>query len=235
MRATAVQRQAPDAGARLTYIGEAGGLAGRRNGKRFVIEWLIWAVLAAVVLYQLYATLGRRVGRQPEDAAPARVASTPSAEPTVPETAVAAQLTGLAALRARQSDFDVAHFLSGARQAYEMIVKAFALGDRETLAPLLAPDVMANFEAAIVAREAAGRTEKAEFLVPPRTDLESATVEGDTARVMVRILAEVRTRSISAEGEAVDDRRTADLWTFERDLKSANPNWTLVRVDVAEA
>jgi predicted lipid-binding transport protein (Tim44 family) len=138
-------------------------------------------------------------------------------------------------MRARQADFDIGHFLSGARQAYEMIVKAFAAGERETLRPLLAPDVMANFEAAITSREALNRTEKAEFLVTPRTDLESITVEGDVAKAVVRILAEIRTRSTSAEGEAVDDRRTADLWTFQRDLKSKNPNWTLVRVDVAEA
>jgi predicted lipid-binding transport protein (Tim44 family) len=94
---------------------------------------------------------------------------------------------------------------------------------------------MANFEAAIAAREALNRTEKAEFLVTPRTDLDSITVEGDIAKAVVRILAEIRTRSTSAEGEAVDDRRTADLWTFQRDLKNKNPNWTLVRVDVAEA
>ena len=199
-----------------------------------MFEWIILAVLAAVILYQLYATLGRRVGRQPEDA-PAAVPA--SALPhDVKTTEVAGEaLSGLAALRARQSDFDIGHFLSGARQAYELIVKAFAAGDRETLKPLLAEDVMANFEGAIVAREADGRTEKAEFLVPPRTDLDSITVEGDVAKAVVRILAEVRTRSTSAAGEAVDDRRTADLWTFQRDLKSKNPNWTLVRVDVAEA
>jgi predicted lipid-binding transport protein (Tim44 family) len=197
-------------------------------------EWIILAVLAAVILYQLYATLGRRVGRQPED----MPAAVPAGGPThdVKAAAVPGEaLSGLAALRARQADFDIGHFLSGARQAYEMIVKAFAAGDRETLQPLLATDVMANFEAAIAAREAAGRTEKAEFLAAPRTDLDSITVEGDVARAVVRILAEVRTRSTSAAGEAVDDRRTADLWTFERDLKSKNPNWTLVRVDVAEA
>ncbi len=199
-----------------------------------MFEWIILAALAAVILYQLYATLGRRVGRQPEDApaaVPASVAPRDVKAPEVPGEA----LSGLAALRARQADFDIGHFLGGARQAYEMIVKAFALGDRETLKPLLAPDVMANFEAAIVDREAAGRTEKAEFLATPRTDLDSIKVEGDVARAVVRILAEVRTRSSSAAGDAVDDRRTADLWTFERDLKSRNPNWTLVRVDVAEA
>jgi hypothetical protein len=32
-----------------------------------VLELLIFAVVAAVILYQLYAVLGRRVGRQPED------------------------------------------------------------------------------------------------------------------------------------------------------------------------
>lgn len=199
-----------------------------------MFEWIILAALAAVVLYQLYATLGRRVGRQPEDApqpvpanAPARDLKTVQAPPEA--------LSGIAALRARQADFDIGHFLSGARQAYEMIVKAFAASDRETLRPLLSPDVMANFETAIAAREAQNRTEKAEFLVPPRTDLDSVSVEGDVAKAVVRILAEIRTRSTSAEGEAVDDRRTADLWTFQRDLKSKNPNWTLVRVDVAEA
>jgi predicted lipid-binding transport protein (Tim44 family) len=199
-----------------------------------VFEWIILAALAAVILYQLYATLGRRVGRQPEDAPAAVPAGGPTRDLKAPETPPEA-LSGLAALRARQADFDIGHFLSGARAAYEMIVKAFAAGDRETLRPLLAPDVMANFEAAIAAREAAGRTEKAEFLAPPRTDLDSITVEGDLAKAVVRILAEVRTRSTSAEGEAVDDRRTADLWTLQRDLKSKNPNWTLVRVDVAEA
>jgi len=197
------------------------------------IQILVLAVIAAVVLYQLYATLGRRVGRGPEDEPiPAKVGA-PAAQTAEP--VVTGRLEGVAALRARQPDFDPARFLSGARSAYEMIVKAFAAGERETLKPLLADDVMANFEAAIVAREAEGRTEKVEFMVPPRVDLESVTVEGDNARAVVRILAEVRARSVSPAGEAVDDRRTAELWTFERDLKTSNPNWTLVHVGAAEA
>lgn len=198
-----------------------------------LIQILVLAVIAAVVLYQLYATLGRRVGRQPEDA-PATAKTVPA--PASPlEPLVSGPLEGVAALRARQPDFDTGHFLSGARAAYEMIVKAFAAGDRDTLQPLLADDVMANFEAAIVARETEGRSEKVEIMTPPRVDLDNVAVVGDTARATVRILAEVRARSTSAEGDAVDDRRTAELWTFERDLKSANPNWTLVHVAAAEA
>ena len=68
-----------------------------------------------------------------------------------------------------------------------------------------------------------------------RADLESAEVAGDVARAKVRFLAEFRSRSKGPEGEAVDDRRTAELWTFERHFSSRDPNWTLVRVDAAEA
>ena len=55
------------------------------------------------------------------------------------------------------------------------------------------------------------------------------------AKASVRFLAEFRSRSKGPEGEAVDDRRTAEIWTFQRNLKSRDPNWTLVHVDAAEA
>ncbi|MDP1630116.1 MAG: TIM44-related membrane protein TimA [Caulobacter sp.] len=201
-----------------------------------VFELVIFAVLAAVVLYQLYAVLGRRIGRQPEDQPAAALApvdddpALPSPEADGPE-----DLSGLPALRARDPSFDVGHFLSGARQAYEMIVIAFAAGDHATLNNLLGPAVAASFEAAITAREAEGRTEKVEFLNPPRSDLESITVKDEVASVVVRFLAEFRSRTKGPEGEGIDDRRTAELWTFERNLKSRDPNWMLVNVDAAEA
>lgn len=201
-----------------------------------VLELVIFAVFAAVVLYQLYAVLGRRVGRQPDELDAPDIAP-PRAQPDPAEVQLAAPaaLTGLAALRARDSGFDVSRFLAGARQAYEMIVIAFATGDRETLGKLLSPAVNESFEAVIRGREAEGRSEKVEFLHAPRADLETIDVIGDQARVTVRFLAEYRCRSKGPEGEAVDDRRTAELWTFERNLNSRDPNWTLVHVDAAEA
>lgn len=144
-------------------------------------------------------------------------------------------VSGLAAVRARDPGFDPARFLAGARSAYQMVVTAYAAGDRKTLNNLLAPTVMKGFDGAIAAREAAGRTETVEFLHPPRADLEQADVAGDNARITVRFLAEFRSRTRGPEGEAVEDRRTAELWTFERPLKSRDPNWTLVRVNAAEA
>jgi predicted lipid-binding transport protein (Tim44 family) len=200
-----------------------------------VLELVIFAALAAVVLFQLYAVLGRRVGRQPEDAK-AQVTGRPAApeDRRLEEPESTDGLTGLALLRAREPSFEVAHFLSGARQAYEYIVTAYAAGDRATLKPLLAPPVYEAFEGGIASREAESRTEQVEFLHPPRADLETIDVEGNTARVVVRFLAEFRSRTKGEEGEGVDDRRTAEVWTFERQIGSTDPNWLLARVDAAE-
>jgi predicted lipid-binding transport protein (Tim44 family) len=203
-----------------------------------VLTLIIFAGLAAIVLYQLYAVLGRRVGRQPEDTP----AVPTTAQPVTPADAAAqaaedgVALTGLAAVKARDPAFDVSRFLGGSKSAYEMIVKAFAAGDRNQLRSLLSPPVMAGFDTAIAAREAENRTETVEFLHSPRADLEKAEVVGDDlARVTVRFLAEFRSRTKGPEGEGVEDRRTAELWTFERRLKSRDPNWMLIHVDAAEA
>ena len=200
-----------------------------------VLELLIFAALAAVVLYQLYAVLGRRVGRQPEDQ-PELAASRAMPAFTAPRLSVDdVALGGLAAVKARDPAFDIEHFLQGARGAYEMTVRAFVTGDRVQLATLVSPDVLAGFEAAIAEREAAGRTETVEFLQQPRADVEDTKVEGDFARIKVRFLGEFRSRTKGPEGEGVDDRRTAENWTFQRPLASRDPNWILVRVEAAEA
>lgn len=200
-----------------------------------LIELIIFAVLAAVVLYQLYSVLGRRVGRQPEDMNPATASARRADEPIPDPVDDGAPATGLAAIRARDPNFDVSSFLHGAKQAYEMVVTSFARGDRDTLRRLLSPSVMDSFETAMAARETEGRTEIVEFLHPPRADLERVETDGDVGRAIVRFLAEFRSRTTGPEGEGVDDRRTAELWTFERSLKSRDPNWTLVHVDAAEA
>ena len=200
-----------------------------------IIELVVFAAFAGVVLYHLYAVLGRRVGRQPTDATARTGLKIPFARQRAEPVVETAAPEGLPALKARDPGFDSSKFLANARSAYETIVRAFIGGDRSTLRPLVDDVVMEAFEAAIKDREAANRTESLEFLQPVRADLESAAVEGDAAKVKVRFLAEFRARTKDAAGEAVDDRRTAEVWTFERPFLSRDPKWLLIRVDAAEA
>ena len=206
------------------------------------IQIVIFAVIAAVVLFQLYNVLGKKVGRQPEEDArskPAAIqsAAAPDQPAGRPGVLDAVTLASIAGLKARDPAFDPLRFLEGARQAHETIVRAYAAGDRDTLKPLLTPTVMASFEAGIAARETRGETEIAEFLHPARADLEQASAEENRATAKVRFLAELRTRVKPAgDGEEqVEERRVAELWTFERILGASDPNWVLARTEPAAA
>jgi predicted lipid-binding transport protein (Tim44 family) len=130
----------------------------------------------------------------------------------------------MAIVRADPS-FDSEHFVGGARSAYELIVNAFAKGDRETLGGLLTPRVFDSYVAAIKTREEKG--EAGPELVRLRSaEIIDADLQGDMARVTVRFEAEL------AEGvHGVRDAR--EKWTFERDIRSTDPNWRLARVAAA--
>jgi predicted lipid-binding transport protein (Tim44 family) len=206
-----------------------------------VLQLILLAAVAAVALFQLYAVLGRRMGRQPEDRAVRPEPAGPLRRPAVPLTteAPAAEEApeGLAAVRARDSGFDAQVFLANVRSAYRTIVTAYAAGDREALSPLLGPDVLKAFESGIADREAAGREESVDMPHPPRSDVEHAEVDGDLARISVRFLGELTQTVKEAAGAEtrVFERRTAEVWTFEKDLTDRNAAWRLVGVDVAEA
>src|SRR5205085_1589030 len=129
---------------------------------------------------------------------------------------------GVMAIMHVDPTFDTAQFLSGARGAYDLIVGAFAKGDRDTLKPLLTPRVFDAYSAAISAREAAGGTGP-EIVRLRSVELSEAGLQGSVARVTVKFEAEL------AEGaHGVRDAR--EKWTFERDVRSSDPNWRLARV-----
>jgi predicted lipid-binding transport protein (Tim44 family) len=206
------------------------------------VQIVIFAVIAAFVLFQLYNVLGKKVGRQPEEDAraqpPAPAGPQGEAGQNRPNVLDAVTLASIAGLKARDPAFDPVRFLEGARQAHETIVRAYAAGDRDTLKPLLTEKVMASFEAGIAQREALGETMVAEFVHPARADLELATAEENRAIAKVRFLAELRHRTKSADPaaeEVVDERRTAEIWTFERTLGASDPNWVLARNEPATA
>ena len=99
-----------------------------------MLELIIFAGLAAIVLYQLYSVLGRRKGLQPEDRAAVETAARAARAPERLAEPVddGVELTGLAAVKSKDPNFDMNRFLAGSKTAYEMVVKAFAEGDKAT-------------------------------------------------------------------------------------------------------
>jgi len=140
---------------------------------------------------------------------------------------------GLKSIAAADPTFSPKSFLEGAKAAYEMIVTAFATGDRKTLKNLLEKDVYDGFERAIAEREAAERKVDFTFVGLPKVEIADADYDKREVRVAVRFNAEVvqATRDKDGtliEGNADQVQTIADEWTFARNPKSRDPNWKLV-------
>jgi predicted lipid-binding transport protein (Tim44 family) len=181
---------------------------------------LIAATLAGIICFRLYWVLGRRTGHEPppqQQAKPSPLSPPPRPTPVVLETTDTQDATppsakGLLDIQLADRNFDTAKFLSGAREAYSLILGAFTRGDRDALRPLLAPDVMAAFDEAIKSREAPPdpmlRLENAKIV--------EAHLEGRQAEITVAFNAEFSHGAIT------------DVWTFARSVDAGDPNWLLV-------
>jgi predicted lipid-binding transport protein (Tim44 family) len=146
---------------------------------------------------------------------------------------------GLDAITGVDRDFDPKNFLTGARAAYEMIVTAFAEGDRRTLKNLLSRDVYDGFEQAIGDREKRGDIVESRFVSIDNASITTAELRGRNAQVTVRFQSKLVSVTRNKAGEVIDgnaDRVTdvTDVWTFSRDLSSRDPNWKLVATEAGQ-
>ena len=146
---------------------------------------------------------------------------------------------GLDAVASTDREFDPKHFLTGARAAYEMIVNAYAEGDRRTLKNLLSREVYDGFEAAIVEREKRGDVVESRFVSIDNATITAAELRGRSAQLTVRFQSKLVSVTRNKAGEVVDgsaDKVTdvTDVWTFARDLSSRDPNWKLVATEAGQ-
>ena len=224
------------------------------------IYTVIFLVIAVVVFVRLRSVLGKRTGnerppydpfrpRNPAPTAPGdkvvelpRRASAPSiATPTAPAGEVIAAAgsstgAGIAAIVATDRTFTVDAFLAGAKVAYEMIVTAFAEGDRKTLKQLLSQDVYDGFVQAIGERETRGEKMEFKFVGIDKVDVTAAAVKGATAQVTVRFLSKLVSATHDKSGAVIEGDPThvgdvTDIWTFAREVASRDPNWKLVATE----
>lgn len=206
---------------------------------------ILFAMVAAFLVLRLRSVLGRRTGNEPRPDPVLRRAEAPGdkvvtfgprsapVRPPVdtapPADAVAA---GLERIRSADPGFDPALFLEGARGAFEMIVGAFAAGDKARLRPLLSDEVYTPFAAAIDERAAAQETLETRIIGLKRLDITEAGLTGRLARVTVKFVSDQINVLRAHDGSVVDGNpdhavEKTDFWSFSRDTKASDPNWVL--------
>jgi predicted lipid-binding transport protein (Tim44 family) len=192
---------------------------------------VLFAVIAAFLLYRLLSVLGQRTGdERPRPNPLERAADADQADPMsspgkilpFPTPAPRAQrpvdeprslAEGIEELSQFDESFEEVSFLGGARGAYEMIVQAYADGSTEALRPLLSESVFRDFQTAIQQR---GAPEPVPLVRIIAADLNDVRMDGPIALVTVRFVS-----------EQVGGGEISDVWTFRRDVQSQDPNWQL--------
>lgn len=145
---------------------------------------------------------------------------------------------GLLDLVRADPSFDPVHFLQGAKAAYEIIVTAFAEGNRKTLKDLLSSEVYDGFSRAITERENRGEQMDQSFVGIKSADLVEAEVKGGIAQLTVKFVSELISATRDRAGVVINGdpkriREVTDIWTFAREVMSRNPNWRLVATQAA--
>lgn len=135
--------------------------------------------------------------------------------------------------------FEPQEFVQGAKAAYEMIVIAFAEGDRKSLKSLLSKDVFDGFVAAIDDREKRGETIESTFVGIDKAEIVEAALKGSTAQVTVKVQCQLISATRDKAGDVIEGdpnkvTEVVDIWTFARDTSSRDPNWKLVATESAE-
>lgn len=224
------------------------------------IYTIIFLALAVFIFLRLRNVLGQRTGeeRPPFDRGAARealpqdgnVVSMPGSPIDQTQPAPAAELSpadrwkgiaepgtplaaGLDAVLETDSSFDARHFVNGARSAYEMIVLAFANGDRRALKDLLSTEVYDSFDAAISEREKNELKTETRFVSIDKAELVGAEVRDRAAQLTIRFVSQMISATRDKTGNVVDGNAESvsditDVWTFARDISSRDPNWKLV-------
>jgi len=234
----------------------------------FDIYTIIFLALAVFIFLRLRSVLGQRTGRErpPYDPYSARdavrspatdkVVTLPSrpvetaARPAEPAAAPGERwkgvaetgssvATGLDAVAAADANFDVQHFITGARAAYEMIVTTFAEGDRRQLRSLLSREVFDGFDAAITERENRGETAETRFVSIDGATITAAELRNRTAQITVRFVSKLISATRDRSGAVIDGNAekvtdVTDVWTFARDVTSRDPNWKVVATEAGQ-
>ena len=183
---------------------------------------IIFAVIAAFIIYRLRSVLGKRTGFQknPTEHKPKyNEIKEEEQNQTIPS--LLDNQTKLENVYKKVNNFDHKQFLEGAKKAFEIIITSFNNGDKKTLKNLVSKDVYSTFEQAI---DANSNNPSSQFYSLVIESVEDAKVENNIISISVNFISEQMLND--DEGKIIKNK---DTWTFEKPINSSSPIWVLTQ------
>tara|TARA_B100000579_G_C22672168_1_gene776170 strand:+ start:204 stop:785 length:582 start_codon:yes stop_codon:yes gene_type:complete len=179
---------------------------------------IIFAVIAAFIIYRLRSVLGRRTGFQ-KNPNEHRLEKKQILKEDFKVPQLKESEQKLENIYKSDNSFDHKLFLEGAKKAFEIIITAFNKGDKSTLKNLVSKDVYNAFEKAI---SEGSNNPNSQFYSLVVDSIDDAKVENGNIIIAVNFISE----QILNENED-NIVKNKDTWVFEKPQSSSGPTWTL--------
>ena len=126
--------------------------------------------------------------------------------------------------------FDLGTIVRQAQEAYAIILEAYADADRETLADLTTPDILAQFDSLITANTQRNIRLTFEVQGVRACHIADLRLTGSVATLDLEFVADALMTERTEKGDITQghDNKTTELrdkWSFTRDLRQRDPSW----------
>ena len=143
--------------------------------------------------------------------------------------------TQLRRIKELELSFSVQQFVSGAKNAYEIILMAYENGDLPTLESHLSIDVYKEFEATVTDRVNKGIKVEASFIGLREIRIRDVIFEDESSNAEITVFFKCEltsvvrdSKEIILEGSSSKVKPHTDVWTFGRKIGTDDPSWKLI-------
>ncbi len=143
--------------------------------------------------------------------------------------------SGMKEVIEKDSNFALEDFIEGAKMAVEMVLKAYSDGDKAMLKELLSDELYGNMSAQLDSQLQQGLVATKSLIAIEDVEIASATVAASRVKIGLRFLTEQINVTKDSNDSVVEGDPKAiitveDEWEFERNIRSSNPNWTIISI-----
>ena len=215
----------------------------------FSVDLIFFIMIAALLVFRLRNVLGRRTGNEKKpgfgfsfDAKVVDKNSNNIKEIKINKEHILNSLKkyknldkngDLKRIYILNPNFSPKKFLKGAKDAFEIIVAAYAKGNLKKVKDLLSPNIFKTFSNISNQRIKKKQTLEHTLISFKSEEIKRIILKSTIVEIAVRFVTEQVNLLKNNKGQTIEGNNDyienhIDYWIFSKDLKFSNPNWKLI-------
>lgn len=132
----------------------------------------------------------------------------------------------------KKTNITLDFFITGAKSAFEMTLKAFCENDLAMLKQLLSEKIYLGFEKSIQHRQNLGQKLVTNLISIKNVEIAKVDIAGSEAIIKLKFTSKQINYVQDQNGNLIEGSKEEineldDIWTFKKDMTSTNPNWII--------